>query len=153
MILTCLLGVNTEAGEHSHSDMFVGHAGVCLLPPGIEYSDKSMSEARSSMATISSFTHNAQAYMQGHVLCQPIDEAVLWQRYTSQYRFIECFVKLKFALNLISINGEPIPHTSLHLVSCEKLPYSVTSVSCITSQNHITEYCNPSKNKSPFCRF
>ncbi|KAL2087430.1 hypothetical protein ACEWY4_016258 [Coilia grayii] len=58
----------------------------CLLTKyrsGIEYSDRSMNEARSSLATISSFTHDAQAYMKGHLLCQPIDEAVLWQRLAS----------------------------------------------------------------------
>ncbi|XP_076159005.1 putative cysteine--tRNA ligase, mitochondrial [Alosa pseudoharengus] len=58
----------------------------CLLTKyrsGIEYSDESMNEARSSLATISSFTHNAQAYILGHLLCQPIEETVLWERLAS----------------------------------------------------------------------
>lgn len=55
----------------------------CLLTKyrsGIDYSDASMNEARSTLSTISAFIHNAQAYMQGHLLCQTIQEDVLWER-------------------------------------------------------------------------
>uniref|UniRef100_A0A8C2GNN0 cysteine--tRNA ligase n=1 Tax=Cyprinus carpio TaxID=7962 RepID=A0A8C2GNN0_CYPCA len=55
----------------------------CLLTryrSAIDYSDASMSEARSTLSTISAFCHNAQAYMQGHLQCQPIEEGILWER-------------------------------------------------------------------------
>ncbi|XP_072512989.1 probable cysteine--tRNA ligase, mitochondrial isoform X2 [Salminus brasiliensis] len=58
----------------------------CLLSKyrsGIDYSDASMSEARSTLFAISSFIHNAQAYMQGHLLCQTIQEDLLWERLSS----------------------------------------------------------------------
>ncbi|XP_073699260.1 probable cysteine--tRNA ligase, mitochondrial isoform X1 [Garra rufa] len=55
----------------------------CLLTryrSAIDYSDASMNEARSTLSTISAFFHNAQAYMQGHIQCQPIEEGILWER-------------------------------------------------------------------------
>ncbi|XP_043101280.1 probable cysteine--tRNA ligase, mitochondrial isoform X2 [Puntigrus tetrazona] len=55
----------------------------CLLTryrSAIEYSDASMNGARSTLSTISSFYHNAQAYMQGHLQCQPVEEGILWER-------------------------------------------------------------------------
>lgn len=48
--------------------------------PAIDYSDASMNEARSTLATISAFSHSAQAYMQGYLLCQSIEEGTLWER-------------------------------------------------------------------------
>ncbi|XP_067297630.1 probable cysteine--tRNA ligase, mitochondrial isoform X2 [Pseudorasbora parva] len=55
----------------------------CLLTKyrsAIDFSDASMDEARSTLSTISAFCHNAQAYMQGHLQCQPIEEGILWER-------------------------------------------------------------------------
>lgn len=55
----------------------------CLLTKyrsAIDYSDGSMIEARSSLGTISSFIHDAQAYMKGHLQCSPVQEAFLWER-------------------------------------------------------------------------
>ncbi|XP_058633818.1 probable cysteine--tRNA ligase, mitochondrial isoform X2 [Onychostoma macrolepis] len=55
----------------------------CLLTryrSAIDYSDASMNEARSTLSTISAFCHNVQAYMQGHLQCQPIEEGILWER-------------------------------------------------------------------------
>ncbi|XP_016296772.1 probable cysteine--tRNA ligase, mitochondrial isoform X4 [Sinocyclocheilus anshuiensis] len=55
----------------------------CLLTryrSAIDYSDASMNEARSTLSTISAFCHNAQAYMQGHLQCQPTEEGILWER-------------------------------------------------------------------------
>ncbi|ROI37026.1 putative cysteine--tRNA ligase, mitochondrial [Anabarilius grahami] len=54
--------------------------GNYFLHSAIDYSDASMNEARSTLSTISAFCHNAQAYMQGHLQCQPIDEGILWER-------------------------------------------------------------------------
>ncbi|XP_050967664.1 probable cysteine--tRNA ligase, mitochondrial isoform X4 [Labeo rohita] len=55
----------------------------CLLTryrSAIDYSDASMNDARSTLSTISAFCHNAQAYMQGHLQCQPIEDSILWER-------------------------------------------------------------------------
>ncbi|XP_056314842.1 probable cysteine--tRNA ligase, mitochondrial isoform X3 [Danio aesculapii] len=55
----------------------------CLLTKyrsAIDYSDASMNEAQSTLSTISAFFHNARAYMQGHMHCQPIEEGLLWER-------------------------------------------------------------------------
>ncbi|XP_074521094.1 putative cysteine--tRNA ligase, mitochondrial [Halichoeres trimaculatus] len=55
----------------------------CLMSKyrsAIDYSDSSMSEARSSLGTITTFIHAAQAYMKGQLLCSPVQEAVLWER-------------------------------------------------------------------------
>lgn len=55
----------------------------CLLTKyrsAIDYSDSSMLEARTSLGTISTFFHDAQAYMKGQLQCSPVQEAVLWER-------------------------------------------------------------------------
>eukprot|EP00064_Thunnus_orientalis_P018055 superscaffoldBa00004033_g18144 len=39
-----------------------------------------MLEARTSLGTISTFFHDAQAYMKGQLQCSPVQEAVLWER-------------------------------------------------------------------------
>lgn len=46
----------------------------------IDYSDNSMLEARTSLGTISTFIHDAQAYMKGQLQCSPVQEAFLWER-------------------------------------------------------------------------
>lgn len=40
-----------------------------------------MLEARSSLGSISSFMHDAQAYMKGQLQCATVQEAFLWERY------------------------------------------------------------------------
>ncbi|XP_076579196.1 cysteine--tRNA ligase, mitochondrial [Chaetodon auriga] len=55
----------------------------CLLSnyrSAINYSESSMSEAQTSLRTISTFIHDAQAYMKGHLQCSPVQEALLWER-------------------------------------------------------------------------
>uniref|UniRef100_A0A674ETE9 cysteine--tRNA ligase n=1 Tax=Salmo trutta TaxID=8032 RepID=A0A674ETE9_SALTR len=55
----------------------------CLLTKyrsAIDYSDASLNEARSSLATITAFTHDAQAYMRGQLQCQAVQEGALWER-------------------------------------------------------------------------
>ncbi|XP_023282675.1 probable cysteine--tRNA ligase, mitochondrial [Seriola lalandi dorsalis] len=44
----------------------------------IDYSDSSMVAACSSLGTISTFIHTAQAYMTGQLQCSPVQEAALW---------------------------------------------------------------------------
>ncbi|XP_039998144.1 cysteine--tRNA ligase, mitochondrial isoform X2 [Xiphias gladius] len=55
----------------------------CLLTKyrsAIDYSDRSMSEARTSLGTISTFVRDTQAYMKGQLQCSPVQEAFLWER-------------------------------------------------------------------------
>lgn len=50
------------------------------LLTAIDYSEGSMSEARVSLRNISTFLHDAQAYMKGQLQCLPVQDAVLWER-------------------------------------------------------------------------
>lgn len=55
----------------------------CLLTKyrsAIDYSDGSMAEARSSLGTISTFIHDAQAYMKGQLQGSLVQEELLWER-------------------------------------------------------------------------
>ncbi|TNN32935.1 putative cysteine--tRNA ligase, mitochondrial [Liparis tanakae] len=55
----------------------------CLLTKyrsAVDYSDGSMQEARSSLRTVSTFIHDATAYMAGQLHCPPVQEALLWER-------------------------------------------------------------------------
>uniref|UniRef100_A0A671U4T9 Probable cysteine--tRNA ligase, mitochondrial n=1 Tax=Sparus aurata TaxID=8175 RepID=A0A671U4T9_SPAAU len=55
----------------------------CLLAKyrsAVDYSDSSMSQARTSLGTISTFIHDAQAYLKGQLQCLPVQEAFLWER-------------------------------------------------------------------------
>ncbi|XP_029941878.1 cysteine--tRNA ligase, mitochondrial [Salarias fasciatus] len=55
----------------------------CLLVKyrsAIDYSDSSMSEARISLETITTFVHNAEAYMKGQLQCLPVQDELLWER-------------------------------------------------------------------------
>ncbi|KAE8625795.1 hypothetical protein XENTR_v10006391 [Xenopus tropicalis] len=46
----------------------------------VEYSNGSMHDAVNTLHTISSFVDDAKAYMKGQLICQPVQEALLWQR-------------------------------------------------------------------------
>ncbi|XP_061759664.1 probable cysteine--tRNA ligase, mitochondrial [Nerophis ophidion] len=55
----------------------------CLLTKyrsAIDYSENSMSEAQVSLATVSTFCNDAQAYIKGQLQCLPVKDAVLWER-------------------------------------------------------------------------
>ncbi|KAJ8246619.1 hypothetical protein GJAV_G00253540 [Gymnothorax javanicus] len=55
----------------------------CLLTKyrsAIDYSDASMNQARSTLASILAFFHDAEAYMKGQLICQAVDEGTLWER-------------------------------------------------------------------------
>uniref|UniRef100_A0A673AMM8 cysteine--tRNA ligase n=1 Tax=Sphaeramia orbicularis TaxID=375764 RepID=A0A673AMM8_9TELE len=64
----------------------------CLLSKyrsAIDYSEGSMSEARASLGTISTFLHDAQAYMKGQLQCLPVQDANLWERLAETKCFIQ----------------------------------------------------------------
>ncbi|XP_077370561.1 putative cysteine--tRNA ligase, mitochondrial isoform X1 [Festucalex cinctus] len=55
----------------------------CLLTKyrsAIDYSDSSMSEARVSLASVSTFCNDAQAYIKGQLQCLPVQDVFLWER-------------------------------------------------------------------------
>lgn len=55
----------------------------CLLTKyrsGIDYSDGSMLEARTSLETVATFVNSVQAYMKGQLLCTAVEEALLWEK-------------------------------------------------------------------------
>ncbi|XP_029378963.1 cysteine--tRNA ligase, mitochondrial isoform X1 [Echeneis naucrates] len=63
----------------------------CLLSKyrsAIDYSDSSLAEARTSLGTISTFIHAAQAYMRGELQCAPVQEAALWDSLAQTKAFV-----------------------------------------------------------------
>ncbi|XP_043854623.1 probable cysteine--tRNA ligase, mitochondrial isoform X2 [Dromiciops gliroides] len=58
----------------------------CMLSnyrSAIDYSDDNMHEAKHHLLGIASFIDDANAYMKGQLLCDPIREDLLWERLTS----------------------------------------------------------------------
>ncbi|KAG9492240.1 hypothetical protein GDO78_000648 [Eleutherodactylus coqui] len=51
----------------------------CKYRSAVEYSKDSMNEASSILKIISSFINDANAYLRGQLVCEPIQEDVLWQ--------------------------------------------------------------------------
>ncbi|KAM9320002.1 putative cysteine--tRNA ligase, mitochondrial [Gastrophryne carolinensis] len=45
----------------------------------VEYSQDFMNEARSTLKVISSFIDDAKAYLKGQLICQPVQEEILWR--------------------------------------------------------------------------
>lgn len=54
----------------------------------IDYSESSLSEARSCLETLCNFMEAAQAYMRGQLLTEPVHEAVLWDRCRPPLKFL-----------------------------------------------------------------
>ncbi|XP_068026862.1 probable cysteine--tRNA ligase, mitochondrial isoform X2 [Melanerpes formicivorus] len=46
----------------------------------VEFSDKSMDDAKHLLQAISSFIRDANAYIKGELLCDPVREDILWER-------------------------------------------------------------------------
>ena len=65
------------------------------ISTAIDYSDASMIEARSSLATIATFTHDAQAYMREQLQCQAVQEGSLFER-------LECFPEWIFLRSVVT---------------------------------------------------
>ncbi|XP_078003447.1 putative cysteine--tRNA ligase, mitochondrial isoform X2 [Phascolarctos cinereus] len=58
----------------------------CMLSnyrSAIDYSDDNMHEAKHHLTAIASFMDDANAYMKGQLVCDPIREDLLWERLTS----------------------------------------------------------------------
>ncbi|OCT92550.1 hypothetical protein XELAEV_18015606mg [Xenopus laevis] len=51
-----------------------------MTPAAVEYSNESMVDAVNTLHLISSFVNDAKAYLKGQLICQPVQEALLWQR-------------------------------------------------------------------------
>ncbi|XP_069061221.1 probable cysteine--tRNA ligase, mitochondrial isoform X2 [Pleurodeles waltl] len=54
----------------------------CKYRSAVDFSDDSMNEAKSTLSTISSFMNDANAYMKGQLMCHPVREDLLWERFT-----------------------------------------------------------------------
>ncbi|XP_069492857.1 probable cysteine--tRNA ligase, mitochondrial isoform X2 [Ambystoma mexicanum] len=52
----------------------------CKYRSAVDFSDDSMSEAKNTLQTISSFINDANAYMRGQLMCRAITEDILWTR-------------------------------------------------------------------------
>ncbi|XP_053311233.1 probable cysteine--tRNA ligase, mitochondrial [Spea bombifrons] len=45
----------------------------------VEYSKESMQDSITTLQTISSFLNDARSYVKGQLMCQPVQEAILWE--------------------------------------------------------------------------
>ncbi|NXR04265.1 SYCM protein, partial [Sagittarius serpentarius] len=48
--------------------------------PAVEFSDESMDDAKHLLQAISSFIRDANAYIKGQLVCDPVREDILWER-------------------------------------------------------------------------
>ncbi|NWZ91801.1 SYCM protein, partial [Nesospiza acunhae] len=48
--------------------------------PSVEFSDESMEDAKNLLQAISSFIRDANAYIKGQLVCDPVREDILWER-------------------------------------------------------------------------
>lgn len=46
----------------------------------VEFSDETMNDAKNVLQAISSFIRDANAYIKGQLVCDPVREDVLWER-------------------------------------------------------------------------
>lgn len=46
----------------------------------VEFSDETMNDAKNILQAISSFIRDANAYIKGQLVCDPVREDVLWER-------------------------------------------------------------------------
>ncbi|XP_053917084.1 probable cysteine--tRNA ligase, mitochondrial isoform X1 [Cuculus canorus] len=46
----------------------------------VEFSDESMDDAKNLLQAVSSFTRDANAYIKGQLICDPVREDILWER-------------------------------------------------------------------------
>ncbi|NWZ23549.1 SYCM protein, partial [Asarcornis scutulata] len=51
--------------------------------PAVEFSDETMNDAKHLLQAISSFIRDANAYIKGQLVCDPVREDILWERLAS----------------------------------------------------------------------
>ncbi|XP_061328746.1 probable cysteine--tRNA ligase, mitochondrial isoform X4 [Pezoporus flaviventris] len=54
--------------------------GNYFLHSAVEFSDESMDDAKNLLQAISSFIKDANAYIKGQLICDPVREDILWER-------------------------------------------------------------------------
>lgn len=54
--------------------------GFVFLFLAVEFSDETMNDAKNILQAISSFIRDANAYIKGQLVCDPVREDVLWER-------------------------------------------------------------------------
>ncbi|KAM9567037.1 putative cysteine--tRNA ligase, mitochondrial isoform 6-T6 [Guaruba guarouba] len=57
--------------------------GNYFLHSAVEFSDESMDDAKNLLQAISSFIKDANAYIKGQLICDPVREDILWERLAS----------------------------------------------------------------------
>uniref|UniRef100_A0A8C9F3A0 cysteine--tRNA ligase n=1 Tax=Pavo cristatus TaxID=9049 RepID=A0A8C9F3A0_PAVCR len=57
--------------------------GNYFLHSAVEFSDETMNDAKNILQAISSFIRDANAYIKGQLVCDPVREDVLWERLAS----------------------------------------------------------------------
>lgn len=51
-----------------------------IFSVAVEFSDESMDDAKNLLQAIYSFIKDANAYIKGQLICDPVREDVLWER-------------------------------------------------------------------------
>ncbi|XP_030333696.1 probable cysteine--tRNA ligase, mitochondrial isoform X6 [Strigops habroptila] len=62
------------------SDQFRMYCLRSRYSSAVEFSDKSMDDAKNLLQAISSFIKDANAYIKGQLICDPVREDILWER-------------------------------------------------------------------------
>ncbi|NWV15927.1 SYCM protein, partial [Ptilonorhynchus violaceus] len=75
----CLRGRYSSAGDAEVEG--APPVGPCSSRnPVVEFSEESMDDAKNLLQAISSFTRDANAYIKGQLVCDPVREDILWER-------------------------------------------------------------------------
>ncbi|NXF86884.1 SYCM protein, partial [Eubucco bourcierii] len=64
----------------SDSILFIITPAFFFPPLAVEFSDKTMDDAKHLLQAISSFIRDANAYIRGELVCDPVKEDILWER-------------------------------------------------------------------------
>nr|XP_027300051.1 probable cysteine--tRNA ligase, mitochondrial isoform X3 [Anas platyrhynchos] len=69
--------------EKSSSDQFRMFCLRSRYSSAVEFSDETMNDAKHLLQAISSFIRDANAYIKGQLVCDPVREDILWERLAS----------------------------------------------------------------------
>ncbi|NXO53169.1 SYCM protein, partial [Aramus guarauna] len=77
----CLRSRYSSGGDADSSrSSIVGCSWSPTACSGVEFSDESMDDAKHLLQAISSFFRDANAYIKGQLVCDPVREDILWER-------------------------------------------------------------------------
>ncbi|NWU20590.1 SYCM protein, partial [Dyaphorophyia castanea] len=79
--LFCLRGRYSSGAECLVVSKLASGQGMALEPcSAVEFSEESMEDAKNLLQAISSFIRDANAYIKGELVCDPVREDILWER-------------------------------------------------------------------------